>query len=351
METQLTAILTRFREEIQRAENEYELNNVKSQALGKKSEINDLMKQLGSLSAEERPAFGKKINSLKKEIEQLVKERAEELIRLKFEAAIEREAVDLTMPGLKPSKGNLHPLTIISRETEDIFLSLGFDVVEGPDIDDEFHNFDALNTPPEHPARNEMDTFYLKLPKKNGCDSYSNRLLLRSQTSTVQIRTMEHNRPPIKMISVGRCYRNDKPDATHSPFFHQVEGLCVDKGVTFADLRDILNRFAEKMFGVGIKSRFRPHFFPFTEPSAEFDLLCFNCYGKGCNICKNSGWIEIGGAGMVDPNVFDILEIDSETHTGYAFGLGIDRITMLKFGITDIRLLFENDLRFLKQFG
>jgi phenylalanyl-tRNA synthetase alpha chain len=348
VENELNSILSGIKDEIASVETDYELNNVKSKALGKKSEVNNLMKQLGSLPAAERPAFGKKINVLKKEIEQLLSERAEQLTRMRHEQTIKKESVDLTLPGIKPQKGSLHPLTIISRETEDIFISLGFDVVEGPDIDDDFHNFDALNTPADHPARNEMDTFYLK---QDALQERSNRLLLRSQTSTVQIRTMENNQPPIKMISVGRCYRNDKPDATHSPFFHQVEGLCVDEGITFADLRDILNSFAEKMFGTGLKSRFRPHFFPFTEPSAEFDLMCFNCYGKGCNICKNSGWIEIGGAGMVDPNVFDTIGIDSEQYTGYAFGLGIDRVTMLKYGLPDIRLLFENDIRFLKQFA
>jgi phenylalanyl-tRNA synthetase alpha chain len=217
-------------------------------------------------------------------------------------------------------------------------MSLGFEVAEGNDIEDEFHNFDALNTPPDHPARELSDTFYIE-----------DDVLLRTQTSTVQIRVMQNHKPPMKFISPGRCYRNDN-DASHSPAFHQVEALVVDKDVTFADLRDILNIFVKKMFGPQIESRIRPHFFPFTEPSAEIDIVCVNCKGRGCRICKNSGWLEMGGAGMVDPNVFDQLGIDSEKYTGYAFGLGIDRIAMLKYNIPDMRLLFENDIRFLQQF-
>lgn len=347
MNTELNELLERLKKGITAANTEYDLNNVKSQALGKKSVVANMMKQLGSLSPEERPEFGKKINDLKSELEMLISQRAEEIAEKKYRDALVQERVDLSMPGFRPSFGALHPLTQVWREIEDIFISLGFDLVEGFDIEDEFHNFTALNTPEGHPARNEMDTFYLKTESPQ----YSaNRLLLRSQTSTMQVRTMEKNQPPIRIISIGRCYRNDKPDASHSPFFHQVEALYVDEGVTFADLRDMLNSFAKKMFGSQIKSRFRPHFFPFTEPSAEFDMLCFNCHGKGCNVCKQTGWIEIGGSGMVDPNVFDMLGIDSEKYTGYAFGLGIDRITLLKYGIPDIRLLFENDYRMLKQF-
>lgn len=347
MDRELTELLDKVRLEISAAQNEYELNNAKSRALGKKSFLTDMMKQLGSLPPEERPLFGKEINVVKKEVESLIEQRSKEIQQQEYRKTIQQDKVDLTLPGIIPETGGLHPLTAIWRQIEDIFLSLGFDVVEGPDIDDEYHNFDALNTPQDHPARNEMDTFYLKQSEES---SSGNRLLLRSQTSTVQVRTMEKHRPPLQIISIGRCYRNDKPDASHSPFFHQCEGLAIDKGITFRDLRGILNSFAVKMFGSQIKSRFRPHFFPFTEPSAEFDLICFKCYGKGCNICKNSGWLEIGGAGMVDPNVFSMLNIDPEIYSGYAFGLGIDRITMLKYQLPDIRLLFENDLRFLQQF-
>jgi phenylalanyl-tRNA synthetase alpha chain len=347
LERELTKILQKFKEDLTRAQNEYDLNILKSRTLGKKSLVTEMMKRLASLPREEKPVYGKVINDFKKEIERLLAARAEEILQQQYQQTIRKEAYDLTMPGLIPETGSLHPLTQIGRQLEDIFISLGFDIVEGPDIDDEFHNFDALNTPADHPARNEMDTFYLK--QREGIRT-DNRLLLRSQTSTVQVRTMEKHKPPLKIVSIGRCYRNDKPDASHSPFFHQMEGLAIDRGITFADLRNILNSFAKKMFGEGIKSRFRPHFFPFTEPSAEFDLICFNCHGTGCNICKQSGWLEIGGAGMVDPNVFSMLGIDSERYSGYAFGLGIDRITLLKYRLPDIRLLFENDLRMLQQF-
>ncbi|MDA3813389.1 MAG: phenylalanine--tRNA ligase subunit alpha, partial [Candidatus Cloacimonetes bacterium] len=249
------------------------------------------------------------------------------------------ESIDFTMPGRKRAKGSLHPITKVWREIEDIFMSMGFEVAEGPDVEDEYHNFDALNIPQDHPARELSDTFYL-----------DDDVLLRTQTSTVQIRTMENHQVPIKIISPGSCYRNEN-DASHSPMFHQVEALFVDEGVSFTDLRDILNIFVKKMFGDKIESRIRPHFFPFTEPSAEIDIICVKCYGEGCNLCKGSGWLEMGGAGMVDPNVLEQLGIDSEKYTGYAFGLGMDRIAMLKYKIPDMRLLFENDIRFLKQFS
>lgn len=355
MQERFDRLIKQIEEALSATTNEYELNNVRSRFLGKKSDVTAFMKQLGSISPEERPEFGKRINELKRQMEKLIELRAKKIARLVYEKTLSKEQLDLTMPGLSPDIGALHPLTQMQRRLEDIFISLGFDVVEGNDIEDEYHNFDALNTPESHPARNEMDTFYIKdlttnFSRREKGNRKANRLLLRSQTSTVQVRIMETIPPPIKIISIGRCYRNDKPDRSHSPFFHQIEGLCVDKGINFADLREILSRFAVIMFGDDIKWRFRPHFFPFTEPSAEFDILCFNCYGKGCPICKHSGWIEIGGAGMVDPNVFDIIGIDSELYTGYAFGLGIDRITLLKYRLPDIRLLFENDLRFLKQF-
>ena len=231
------------------------------------------------------------------------------------------------------------PLSIVRRQIDDVFISMGFEIAEANDIEDEFHNFDALNTPQDHPSRNLADTFYVEGGK-----------LLRTQTSTVQIRVMEKHKPPIRIISPGRCYRNDKPDPSHSPVFHQVEALVVDKGISMADLKDTLQNFASIMFGAAVKSRIRPHFFPFTEPSAEMDISCVACGGKGCRVCKQSGWLEMGGAGMVDPAVFDILGIDSEIYTGFAFGLGIERIAMLKYNIPDMRILFENDLRMLRQF-
>ncbi len=338
MITQLNKILESAKNEIQKAGSIHELQQLKSRFLGKKSEIMNFMKKLGNLPREERPAFGKAVNEIKMKISQILDDRDQKIQDQLYEKSKSAESIDFTMPGRKREKGSLHPITKVWQELEDIFISMGFEIAEGPDIEDEFHNFDALNTPPDHPARNLSDTFYIE-----------DDVLLRTQTSTVQIRIMYQHKPPIKIISPGSCYRNES-DASHSPMFHQVEALVVDEGINFADLRDVLNVFVKKMFGEKIESRFRPHFFPFTEPSAEIDIICLKCLGKGCNLCKGSGWLELGGAGMVDPNVFDMLGIDSEKYTGYAFGLGIDRIAMLKYRIPDMRLLFENDIRFLKQF-
>jgi len=311
-----------------------ELQQMKSRFLGKKSDIVGLLKKLGQLPKEDRPSFGQKLNIYKSKISQLITDKENTIKEQEYNKSLETDAIDFTMPGRISRKGSLHPITKVWQEIEDIFISMGFDVAEGPDVEDEFHNFDALNTPQDHPARNLSDTFYIEKD-----------VLLRTQTSTVQIRVMENHKPPIKIISPGSCYRNEN-DASHSPMFHQVEALVVDEDVSFVDLRDMLNVFVKKMFGERIESRIRPHFFPFTEPSAEIDII----YGKGCNLCKGSGWLEMGGAGMVDPKVFEIVGIDPEKYTGYAFGLGMDRIAMLKYKIPDMRLLFENDLRFLKQF-
>ena len=338
MKEELNKILESAKSEINKTGSIRELQQLKSRFIGKKSGLMGFMKQISSLPKEERPAFGQLVNKTKQQITNIILKCEAEIKESDYKKTLKSEFIDLTMPGRKHEKGSLHPITLVWREIEDIFLSMGFDVAEGPDVEDEFHNFDALNTPPDHPARNLSDTFYIE-----------NDVLLRAQTSTVQVRVMEKHNPPIKIISPGRCYRNEN-DASHSPAFHQVEALVVDEGVTFADLRDILNIFLKKMFGENISSRFRPHFFPFTEPSAEIDIICVKCLGKGCNLCKGSGWLEMGGAGMVDPNVFDMLDIDSEKYTGYAFGLGIDRIAMLKFKIPDMRMLFANDVRFLKQF-
>ncbi len=338
MKEELNKILESAKSEINKTGSIRELQQLKSRFIGKKSGLMGFMKQISSLPKEERPAFGQLVNKTKQQITNIILKCEAEIKESDYKKTLKSEFIDLTMPGRKHEKGSLHPITLVWREIEDIFLSMGFDVAEGPDVEDEFHNFDALNTPPDHPARNLSDTFYIE-----------NDVLLRAQTSTVQVRVMEKHNPPIKIISPGRCYRNEN-DASHSPAFHQVEALVVDEGVTFADLRDILNIFLKKMFGENISSRFRPHFFPFTEPSAEIDIICVKCLGKGCNLCKGSGWLEMGGAGMVDPNVFDMLGIDSEKYTGYAFGLGIDRIAMLKFKIPDMRMLFANDVRFLKQF-
>ena len=338
MKEEITRVLEAARSEIEKADSMYEIMQLKSRYIGKKSILNGLMQKLGTLTKEERPAFGKILNEAKVRISELLLQRDQEIKNLKYKKTLKKEALDLTMPGRKREIGTLHPITKVWHEIEDIFISMGFEVAEGPDIEDEFHNFDALNTPQDHPARDLSDTFYIE-----------DDVLLRTQTSTVQVRVMENHKPPIKIISPGSCYRNEN-DASHSPMFHQVEALVVDEGVTFADLRDMMNIFVKKMFGENIESRFRPHYFPFTEPSAEMDIICVKCLGKGCNLCKGTGWLELGGAGMVDPNVFDMLGIDSEKYTGYAFGLGIDRIAMLKYKIPDMRLLFENDIRFLQQF-
>jgi len=336
---ELNNVIASAKKEINDVTSMHELMQLKSKYTGKKSILNSFMQKIGSLSKDERPAFGQTVNIAKIQITQLITAQEENIKELEYSKTLRSESIDLTMPGRKRAKGSLHPITKIWREIEDIFMSMGFEVAEGPDVEDEYHNFDALNTPQDHPARELSDTFYL-----------DNDVLLRTQTSTVQIRTMENHPLPIKIISPGSCYRNEN-DASHSPMFHQVEALLVDKGVSFIDLRDILNIFVKKMFGEKIESRIRPHFFPFTEPSAEIDIVCVKCYGEGCNLCKGSGWLEMGGAGMVDPNVLEKLGIDSEKYTGYAFGLGMDRIAMLKYKIPDMRLLFENDLRFLKQFS
>ena len=316
-----------------------DLLNAKAQYLGKKSLLNSLFAKMRELPPEERPAFGNLINESRNKIEKMLETRSAEVKAAAWDNLNKGNAIDLSMPGLQSSRGGFHPLTVVRREIDEVFLSMGFEIAEGPDIDDDFHNFDALNTPADHPSRNLADTFYLE---DGG--------LLRSQTSTVQVRTMENYKPPIRIISPGRCYRNDKPDPSHSPVFHQVEALVVDKGISLADMKDTLQQFASIMFGTKVSSRIRPHFFPFTEPSAEMDISCVACGGSGCRVCKYSGWLEMGGAGMVDPNVFDILGIDSEIYTGFAFGLGIERIAMLKFKINDMRILFENDLKMLRQF-
>lgn len=339
MQEQLNELIAKAAQDIAACSSPNDLLNVKAQYLGKKSLLNSLFAKMRELSPEARPAFGNMINDSRSKIEKLLEAKTNEVKTSAWENMGSDRKVDLTMPGISSSRGGLHPLSIVRREIDEVFISMGFEIAEGPDIDDDFHNFDALNTPADHPSRNLADTFYLE---DGG--------LLRTQTSTVQIRTMEQYSPPIKIISPGRCYRNDKPDPSHSPVFHQVEALVVDKGISLADLTNTLQQFASIMFGSKVSSRIRPHFFPFTEPSAEMDISCVACGGKGCRVCKNSGWLEMGGAGMVDPNVFEILGIDSEIYTGYAFGLGIERIAMLKYKIGDMRILFENDLRMLRQF-
>lgn len=337
MRKKLDDLITNFQDKIEQVKSLHQLMILKSEFIGKKSEIAKLYQQIGKLAPKDRPEYGKQLNLSKKKILKLVSEQEKNIKEKIFSS--KETILDLTMPSRDSFKGALHPITQISREIEDIFISMGFDISDYYEIEDEYHNFDALNTPPDHSSRNTTDTFYTKMGK-----------LLRTQTSTEQIRVMENYSPPIKIISLGRCYRSDKPDASHSTMFNQVEALVVETDITFTDLKDTLQIFVEKMFGSGIKSRFRPHFFPFTEPSGEVDISCVKCSGSGCNICKKSGWLEVGGCGMVDTNVFDIVGIDKEKFTGFAFGLGIERLTMLKYNIPDIRMFYENDLRFLRQF-
>jgi len=337
LQEQLENLISEAKEEIARASEPNDILNLKAKYLGKKSLLNSLYAKMKDLSKEERPAFGNQLNQVRKQFEEMLTIRSNQIKEQSWQKS--RADIDTSMPGYPLSRGSYHPLSIIRRQIDDVFISMGFEIAEGNDIEDEFHNFDALNTPPDHPSRNLADTFYIEGGK-----------LLRTQTSTVQIRVMEKYKPPIRIISPGRCYRNDKPDPSHSPVFHQVEALVVDKGINMSHLQDTLQNFASIMFGEDVKSRIRPHFFPFTEPSAEMDISCVSCRGMGCRICKHSGWLEMGGAGMVDPAVFNTVGIDPEIYTGFAFGLGIERIAMLKYRIPDMRILFENDLRMIRQF-
>ena len=339
MKKRIYEILLSAQNEIPASKNGKELEDLRVKFLGKKSELKSLLSKIGTLSAEERPQMGELLNKTKIKISSLIVNQKSLLEKNELEKSAQKDKIDVTLSGRPLNVGANHPLLKIWDEIEDIFIALGFEIADGPEIETEYYNFDALNTPEGHPARELQDTFYLK-----------NGNLLRTQTSPVQIRIMEKYPPPIRIISPGRCYRKDKVDASHSPVFHQVEALVVDKGITFSDLKGTLDAFVKMMFGSNIRSRFRPHFFPFTEPSAEIDILCVNCKGKGCKLCKNTGWLEMGGAGMVDPAVFENVNYDAEKYTGFAFGLGIDRIAMLRYGISDMRILFKNDLRVLKQF-
>lgn len=311
---------------------------LKIKYLGRKGIVGDLMKCIPALPMEKRASFGQQVNSLKIEITNTIEELIKNL-SLGVVTKDTKEIFDVTLPGKRPSMGKRHPLTQTIDDIKEVFARLGFDVAYGREVELEYYNFEALNIPQDHPSRTDFDTFYIK-----------NDVLLRSQTSTVQIHVMEKQKPPIRIIAPGRVYRPDTVDARHSFMFHQVEGLFVDEGVSFADLKGVLNQFIKTYFGQDIQMRLRPSFFPFTEPSAEVDISCSLCSGKGCNVCSYSGWVEILGAGMVDPNVFKAVQYDTEKYTGFAFGMGVERITMLKYGIGDIRLFYENDIRFLSQF-
>ncbi|RDY25599.1 phenylalanine--tRNA ligase subunit alpha [Romboutsia weinsteinii] len=325
--------------EIKDAQSIEQLESLRVKYLGKKGEITSILKEMGKLSAEERPVIGKVANEVREALESSINSKKEELKALEQQKQLASEVIDVTMPGKVFTVGKKHPITQIIDEVTEIFMGLGFSVAEGPEVETIENNFDALNAPKDHPSRDMSDTFYV-----------NSELLLRTQTSPVQVRTMKNEELPIKVISPGRCFRYDSPDATHSPMFHQIEGLVVGKDVTMAQLKGTLDNFVQKLFGDATKTKFRPHNFPFTEPSAEVDVTCFKCGGDGCPMCKQEGWIEILGSGMVHPNVLRNCGIDPEIYSGFAFGMGVERLAMLKYEIDDIRLLFENDMRFLNQF-
>ena len=316
-----------------------DLSEIRVKYLGKKGELTAVLRSMGSLSPEERPAFGQRANEVRAQIEAEIERRQTEMKSAMRDRALRAEKLDVTVPGEDVPFGHIHPLSRVQHEIEDIFIGMGYSIAEGPEVELDYYNFQALNIPPEHPARDTQDTFYI-----------TDNVLLRSQTSPVQVHVMEKERPPIRILSPGRVYRSDAVDATHSPLFHQIEGLVVDRGVTMGDLKGTLAMFARRMFGSDTKIRVRPHHVPFTEPSAEVDVSCFACGGKGCRFCKGEGWIEILGAGMVHPNVLSGCSIDPEEYSGFAFGLGVERVALLKYHIDDMRLLYENDVRFLGQF-
>lgn len=325
--------------EISSCKEEKELKELKVKYLGKKGELTTILRGMGNLSSEERPVIGSLVNQVRDELEALIQEKEKEFKRKELEKKLKTENIDVTEPSKKVNLGSLHPITQIIDEIEEIFLGMGYQIADGPEVEKAIYNFDKLNTPPDHPARDLQDTFYI-----------TEDIVLRSQTSPVQARVMENQKPPIKIICPGAVYRSDSVDATHSPVFHQMEGLVIDKNIAMTDLKGTLEMFAKKCLGENTKIRFRPHHFPFTEPSAEADVSCFVCGGKGCKVCKGEGWIELLGCGMVHPNVLRNCGIDPEEYSGFAFGFGVERIAMAKFGIEDMRLLFENDVRFLKQF-
>jgi len=335
--------LAKIREEvlaqIASSESLDKLNEVRVSVLGKKGALTELLKGMKDVAPEDRPKVGQMVNEVRAEIETALEEAKGKLEDAEREARLAAEVIDVTLPSKKNVVGHRHPNAIVQEEVERIFVGMGYEIVEGPEVEKDYYNFEALNIPKDHPARDEQDTFYV-----------NDEIVLRTQTSPVQVRTMEKGNLPIRMLSPGRVFRSDEVDATHSPCFHQIEGMVIDKNITFADLKGTLAQFAKELFGEETKVKFRPHHFPFTEPSAEVDVSCFKCGGKGCRFCKGSGWIEILGCGMVHPDVLRMSGIDPEEYSGFAFGVGLERITLLKYEIDDMRLLYENDARFLKQF-
>lgn len=339
MKEKLKSIREEAIRQIQESDKLDKLNDVRVAFLGKKGELTSVLKSMKDVSPEERPKVGQMVNETREAIESFLEETKQKLEKAAREARLKREVIDVTLPAKKNIIGHSHPNTIALRDVENIFIGMGYEVVEGPEVEYDYYNFEALNIPANHPAKDEQDTFYI-----------TKDILLRTQTSSVQVHEMEKGRLPIRMISPGRVFRSDEVDATHSPSFHQVEGLVIDRNITFADLKGTLAEFAKELFGEETKVKFRPHHFPFTEPSAEMDVSCFKCGGNGCRFCKGEGWIEILGCGMVHPHVLEMCKIDPEEYTGFAFGVGLERIALLKYEIDDMRLLYENDIRFLRQF-
>ena len=339
MKDKLKKIMDDAISQIDNSEQLEKLNEIKVAFLGKKGELTSVLKSMKDVAPEDRPKVGQMVNETRKIIEEKLEAKKEAFEKALMEEKLKSETIDVTLPGTKLMEGHRHPNNITLEEVDNIFVGMGYEVVEGPEVEYVFYNFEALNIHDNHPAKDEQDTFYI-----------TKNILLRSQTSSVQVHEMEKGKLPIRMIAPGRVFRSDEVDATHSPTFHQIEGLVVDKNITFADLKGTLQEFAKRLFGEDTKVKFRPHHFQFTEPSAEMDVTCFKCGGKGCRFCKGSGWVEILGCGMVHPHVLEMSGIDPEEYTGFAFGVGLERITLFKYEIDDMRLLYENDTRFLKQF-
>lgn len=339
MKEQLQNIELRAKKELESVKDTAELESLRVRFLGKKGELTAILKGMAGLSAEQRPVIGQIANRIRADIEDAISNRLKEISAQQEAKRLVSERLDVTLPGKKPQIGRVHPLNQVLNEIEEIFIGMGFDIAEGPEVEYDYYNFEALNLPEGHPARDTQDTFYI-----------TDKMLLRTQTSSVQVRVMEQQKPPIRIICPGKVYRADNVDATHSPIFHQIEGLVVDRGVTMGDLKGTLEVYAKHMFGPETKIRLRPHHFPFTEPSAEVDVSCWTCGGKGCRMCKGEGWIEVLGCGMVHPDVLRRCGIDPEVYSGFAFGIGVERTAMARFGVTDMRQFFEGDARFLAQF-
>lgn len=339
MREQLENILSRVREELASVQDTGALEQLRIKVMGKKGELTAILRGMGQIPAEQRPAMGQMVNEVRNKLESAIEEAKVRLALIEKEARLKKEAIDVTLPGTSRSRGSLHPMSIVLDDLLDIFTGMGFEVVEGPEVEYDYYNFELLNLPKHHPARDAQDTFYI-----------DDNIVLRTHTSPVQARIMTTRKPPIRIVCPGRVYRADEVDATHSPVFHQIEGLVIDENISIGDLKGTLDTFAHRLYGPGVTTRFRPSFFPFTEPSAEVDLTCANCGGEGCKMCKGTGWIEVLGSGMVNPKVLEMCGIDSKKYTGFAFGMGIERLAILRYNIPDMRYLYENDLRFLKQF-